>query len=363
MLALSCGLSLSAQGARADQSGSAAVYVRTDTDHTQVISPRLKLRTAVVDDDTHVDLAYSVDVWTSASVDIVASASEPVTEQRDEFNVGVDRVLGDFTLGLAYRYSTEPDYKSHGGSLGVSVNLADNAATLAFSAGGSVDRVGRSGDPNFSEDANTLTTGVSLTQVLDPNTVIQILYDLSAVRGYQVSAYRYVAFGSEGPCQSVAPFCRPEQSPDERLRHAVALRARRALSTEWSAGAGYRFYLDDWGILSHTAKADLAWAPRPQSTLALTYRFYTQGAADFYKAEYLASEVGRAYYTRDKELSPLSSHRVALELDWVWQLAHGESGLLTALAVASTFYRYHDFAMLDQSMAIEVTAVTGMEFP
>jgi hypothetical protein len=346
--------------ARADQSASAAVYVRTDTDHTRVISPRLKLRTAVPDDDTHVDLAYTADVWTSASVDIVASASEPVTEQRDELNVGVDHAFGDLTLGIGYRFSTEPDYESHGGSLGVALDLANRAVTLAVSAGGSVDRVGRAGDLNFDEDVNTLSTGISLTQVVDADTVVQGLYDLSVVRGYQASAYRYVAFGSTGPCLGAAALCRPEQNPLERMRHALALRARRALSTQWSLGGGYRFYLDDWGITSHTAKLDLAWAPQPRATLALSYRFYAQGAADHYKAQYLASEVALAHFTRDKELSPLSSHRVALELDWVWELAQG-SGLLTAISVASTFYRYDDFPMLRRSTAIEVTAVTGME--
>lgn len=346
---------------RAQHFASTAVYVRQDTDHTRVISPRLSLRAPVVD-DTYVDLAYSVDVWTSASVDIVASASQPVTEQRDELNVGVDHAFEDFTLRGAYRFSTEPDYQSHGGSLSVSWDFANKAATLAFFAGGSKDHVGRAGDDNFSEGVDSVTTGLSFTQVIDTDTLIQLQYDLAAVRGYQASAYRFVSFGSEGPCRGTAPLCRPEQNPRERLRHAIALRARRALATEWSVGAGYRAYLDDWGILAHTAKADLAWAPQPQATLALSYRFYTQSAADHYKPQYTASDVGAAYYTRDKELSPLTSHRAALELDWVWDLADGGSGLLTALAVASTFYRYDDFPMLDHATAIEVTVVVGMEF-
>ena len=351
-----------ATGTRADHTASAAVYVRSDTDHTQVISPRWKLRTALPDEQTHVDVAYSVDVWTSASVDIVASASKPVTEQRDELNLGVDRVFGDLTLRSNYRYSTEPDYVSHAGSVSIAWDLANKAVTLAWSATGSADHVGRAGDPNFAESVSTLSTGLSLTHVVDRNTVIQALYDLSAVRGYQSSAYRYVAFGSDGPCAAAASFCRPEHDPRERLRHALALRVRRALSTEWSVGGGYRAYVDDWGIVSHTAKADLAWAPLPRSTLALSYRYYTQNAADHYKAQYSASDVGLNYYTRDKELSPLSSQRVALEFDWVWELAHDGSGLLTAIAVGSTFYRYRDFSMLTQTTALEVTAVTGMEF-
>lgn len=347
--------------ARAQDAASAAVYVRHDTDHTRVISPRLKLQTTVAE-QTQLDLAYSVDVWTSASVDIVASASQPVTEQRDELNVAATHAFEDFTIGGAYRFSIEPDYESHGGSLNAAWDFANKAATLKWSAGGSADHVGRAGDPNFSESASTLTTGLTFTQVLDVNTLLQLQYDLAAVRGYQASAYRFVSFGSPGPCRASAPLCRPERDPRERLRHALAIRARRALGTSWSLGAGYRAYLDDWGIFSHTAKADLAWAPQRRATIALSYRFYTQSAADHYKPVYSASDVNLAYFARDKELSPLASHRAALELDWVWPLRDAGAGVLTALAVAGTFYRYRDFPMLDHASALEVTAVVGMEF-
>ena len=353
---------VSTEQARAEKSGTAGLYVRQDTDHTRVISPRLRLHAPLGDEQGHVDLAYSVDVWTSASVDIVASASEPVTEQRDELNLGVDRVFGDLTLGAAYRYSTEPDYESHGGSLSLAWELANKAFTLAWNAGGSADTVGRAGDPEFAEAVNTLTTGLALTQVLDQKTLLQLLYDFAYTRGYQASAYRFVSFGSPGPCSGTAPLCRPEENPRERLRHAIALRARRAWSSEWSSGASYRAYLDDWGLVSHTAKVDLAWAPQPKATLALGYRFYTQNAADHYQAQYLPSDLGLTYFTRDKELSPLSSHRIGLELDWVWELGQGQAGLLTALEVATTLYDYRDFPMLASSTALEVTFVTGMEW-
>jgi hypothetical protein len=107
----------------------------------------------------------------------------------------------------------------------------------------------------------------------------------------------------------------------------------------------------------------LAWAPQLKSTLALSYRFYTQSAASFYQAMYTAQEVGRAHFTRDRELSPLTTHRVALEFDWLWELGHGGSDLMTGVAVAPTFYAYANFPMLQHASAIEVTLVTGMEFP
>jgi hypothetical protein len=54
---------------------------------------------------------------------------------------------------------------------------------------------------------------------------------------------------------------------------------------------------------------------------------------------------------------------VAIELDWLWELGRGGSDLMTAIAIAPTFYAYSDFPMLRQVTALEVTAVAGMEFP
>src|SRR5262245_46082677 len=69
----------------AAQQAASAVYVRTDTDQTLVITPRVSVE-APVDDATRLNAAYSADVWSSASIDIRTSASRPVTERRDEIN-------------------------------------------------------------------------------------------------------------------------------------------------------------------------------------------------------------------------------------------------------------------------------------
>src|SRR5690348_10972572 len=104
-------------GASAQEVGT-ALYVRTDSDRTTVIAPRLR-GSVTIEEQTTLGVVYAVDVWTSASIDIMTSASQvPVTEQRDELNVSADHELTDVTLSLAYRYSVEPDYVSHGVSGG-----------------------------------------------------------------------------------------------------------------------------------------------------------------------------------------------------------------------------------------------------
>jgi hypothetical protein len=342
---------------RADEVA-AAVYVRTDTNNTVVVAPRVRAQ-AEVATDTQATVVYAVDVWTSASVDIMTSASRvPVTEQRDELNLSLDHEFEDVILTFAYRLSLEPDYVSHGGSGGFAYDFADNNATLAVGLSGSVDRVGRAGHPDFWRDAGTLGARVSFTQVLTRETLAQVMYELSRVSGYQVSPYRFVAIGGDGLCTSgvvsgagYAPLCVPENSPGTRMRHAIAFELRHALSASTSLSGAYRFYLDDWGLSSHTLRAEGSYLPGADTVLSLRYRFYTQTAVDHYRSRYAAPQ---AYVTSDKELSPLTSHRIGLELDHLWSL-EGGGNLTTTLSLAPIFYAYSDFIPLDSITAFEFT--------
>jgi hypothetical protein len=343
--------------ARAGEVG-AALYVRSDTDHTTVIAPRVRGQ-ADVAEGTKATLIYAVDVWTSASIDIMASASKrPVTEQRDELDLSIDHELQDLTFTAAYRYSVEPDYVSHGGSGGLSYDFADNNATAALGVSGSSDRVGRAGDPVFSRDAGTLGGRLSFTQVMGKETLTQLMYEISRVTGYQASPYRFVAIGG-GVCTAdaaaviaLAPLCVPENTPGERLRHAVALELRQALGAHWSLAGAYRFYTDDWGLTSHTARLEASHLLDAETILSARYRFYTQGAAEHYRASYLALQ---GYVTSDKELSPMSGHRIGLELERLWPFSDG-SQLTTTLSLAPLFYSYADFPPLRTITAYELTA-------
>jgi hypothetical protein len=357
---LALGCTVLALRARAQEAGM-AVYVRTDSDRTVVVAPRLRVQARVAE-PTRVSATYAADVWTSASIDIRTSASKvPVTEQRDEIDLSIDHEFQDANLTLAYRYSTEPDYVSHGLSGGFSYDFADNNTTFALGLAGNTDTVGRAGDPEFSKPVGTLGGRLSFTQVLGPNTLGQLMYEVSRVKGYQASAYRYVAIGG-GVCTLgaagetllpvLAPLCVPESSPDERLRHAVAVELRRAFGESWSIDGGYRVYFDDWGLMSHTVRAEVTYAPALGTILAARYRLYVQGAAEHYRSSYL---VPQPFVTSDKELSPLTSHRLALEFDRVFEFANGRTLTLT-WSVAPIYYAYSDFVPLDSITAFEVNA-------
>lgn len=333
----------------------AALYVRSDSDDTTVISPHARASRTVAE-STQVEASYAADVWTSASIDIRTSASvRPVTEQRDELDLGVTHESGDLALHAAYRLSIENDYESHGLSAGASIDLADNAATLDLGLGGFHDVVGRSGDPEFARALNTLDARIAFTQVIDPDTLSQLTYELALLDGYQASPYRFVGIGGTGFGCVAAVFCLSERAPETRMRHALAVLLQRALGQAVSATATYRYYTDDWNLDSHTVQARLAWSASDVTLIAVHYRFYTQGYADFYRTRYVTLPVPGEFFTRDRELSPLAYHRIGADLEGTFELDGGAKRLSATLALAGGFFRYDAFVGLQNTSAVEVT--------
>jgi hypothetical protein len=342
--------------ARGQEAG-AAVYVRHDDDHTTVVTPRLRVK-APVGEATTAEAVYSVDVWSSASIDIRTSASKRIVEQRDELDFNLGHDFDTLRLTGGYRYSTEPDYESHGGSVGAELDLAQRSTTLSATVTGTFDRVGRVGDAQFWRDASLVSVRVGVTQVLDPSTLVELLYEPAVQRGYLSSPYRQVGIGGEdGRCLGEVEYCLRESNPTERTRHAIALRAVRALGDQLSVNAGYRLYADDWALHSHTVEVGVSFMPDEPTLLSLAYRLYLQDAASHYRARYpdLRDD---GLYTSDKELSPMSAHRVALELERAFALGEGPGELTAVLSLGPTFYHYDDYLPLQEVTAWEVTLST-----
>ncbi|HTU59832.1 MAG TPA: DUF3570 domain-containing protein, partial [Polyangiales bacterium] len=213
-----------------------ALYVRTDSNATTVWAPRERLATRIAD-TAGLEATFAVDAWTSASVDIVTAATRNlrtgaphvVQEVRKEVTGGAYYEFGVVTLSGGYRYSAENDYWSHGGVGNLTIDLASKNTTLVFTGLGSSDQVGRSGDPFWRAQQSSMGGRISLTQVLDTKTLMQLSWETTRVAGYQASPYRFVAIGGAGTCKSTASLCVPEFVPDERYRSAAVARARRAL--------------------------------------------------------------------------------------------------------------------------------------
>jgi hypothetical protein len=343
------------------------LYYRADTNATTVWSPRQRV-SARFADTAGIDATFAADAWTSASIDIVTAATRDlatgaphqVHEVRKEVTAGAYYELSNVSLSGGYRYSTENDYWSNGGVANLSMDFANKNTTLVLSGFGSKDQVGRSGDHYWRAPQNSGGARLSLTQVLDRYTLLQLSWETTHVAGYQESPYRFVAIGGAGTCASTAPNCVPEQVPDERVRSAGVVRARRALGDKVSIGAEYRFYIDNWGLYSHTISPDLQWLVTEHGTIGLSYRYYTQSEADFYRPRYFAAP-SSGYLTRDRELSAMYWNRVGL--GYTQEFALSENTALTlGLRLGLARFKYLAFVGLSSVDAIEATGMLSLDF-
>lgn len=336
-----------------------AVFVRSDSDRTLVVSPRVQLKKRA--GDTELAATYAADIWTSASIDIRASASKPVTEQRDEVDGVLVHELSDVTLSGSYRYSKENDYESHGGSAGLVWDFARNNATLALSFNLFKDTVGQSGVPQMAEDLVTIGGRVSFTQVLTESSLAQLTYEFSHLAGYLESPYRFVGIGGTGLGCEGSWVCLRERVPDDRVRHALALTVRQALTSNVSLGLNYRLYLDSWDMTSHTAAVDLAWLIGRMTSLTLRYRFYMQSAVGFYRRIYPVLPGLDDYLTRDRELSGMGDQRLGVELAQRFALDSQDTQLVLSANVGGVRYAYDDFVGLQRVLALEATFAAAVE--
>ena len=340
---------------------SSAVYVRSDTDRTTIVSPEIRVGGRA--GNATAAATYTVDAWTGASVDVVTAATGPIHERRNE----VDGALGyegrTIKVSTNYRYSYEPDYQSHGLTVGVTDELAGKNTTLSVEALGTADQVGRSGDPNFSQPVKSIGGRVAIAQVIGPKTLAEIGAQTTLVDGYQASPYRFVAIGDLGTCTSNAPFCIPEQVPGQRLRTALTARGRHAFGRTISMGLDYRFYFDDWGVRSHAIQPDVAWRLSDTQTLSFRYRYATQSEAFFYQPRYLDIAMTTGFVTRDRKLSALLSNEVGVQ--YLHRIESEDGDRVVVWGLRSTVSRadFLAYVGLDHVWAVELTALVGLDLP
>ncbi|MDB4957415.1 MAG: hypothetical protein JWO36_4984 [Myxococcales bacterium] len=322
--------------ARGDTGFTSKVQVYSDSDHTQVISPIVQAQ-ADVSADTNVSLGYTVDAVSSASVDIVSQASPTVIhDNRHQASAGMSHTFGSITARGGYSYSKENDYLSHSFELGLQDELFDKNTTLAIGYGLSLNSVGRANDTNFERSLTVQHIATSWTQVISQRLIAQLTYELGYASGFQASPYRFVPVRMS---PDAAPdFWVPETDPDTRWRHAIVVGINRAIGEDSSVQGDYRFYLDTWGITSHTFGARYFAHLAKRVELRLRNRLYTQNAASFYQSTYTAAA---KYITFDRELSPLWSETIGTKLTYGFS-DHVEG----ELKLDVFYYSYADFTPL-----------------
>ncbi len=346
-------------------SSDSSVY--SDTDNVLVVTSQLGVARKFGEGGGQVSATGVVDVVSAASVDVVAAASKRFSEVRSEANFAISHEVGSFLPSLNYRYSIEPDYRSQGVGAGVQKRLGGADTVLGLNYQLTLDTIGRSGTPFsvFSRALATHSAELGLTQNLSTRMVLRGVYTLTVQEGYMAKVYRFVPlFDASGLARAKSDGAKldldtfneyrlaarsPEQVPDSRVRHALALRGLYYLEgLEASLRVDYRFYIDNWAVTANTLELSFYKTLSELFMLDLFTRGYQQSAASFYKSQYVVNQPNEVphYRTVDRKLSPYDmvsvGARIELHTDPI--TAYFElSGMYTA---------FTDYLFIDHEIAL-----------
>ena len=264
----------------------------------------------------------SIDTWTGATTPALYD------ERHDMYGLGITRRLEEWTAGLDAAYGTERDYRSRSAKVTVGRDLLARNTTLTGAFGITRDDLTPIGTQIGVGDRTTWQAEGTWTQVWAKNLTGQAVYAFSAERGILSNPYHRINLFHLFNAKSPLVFRQGTQSdlvwrethPDRRDGHAIAYRTNAALPWRGAVNAEYRFYRDDWGVLSHTA--ELRYPQYLWRTLLLRprYRYYWQTASNFFKERYDGTE---EFMTSDLRLSPFSTHLVGVKLGYTWPFGLG----------------------------------------
>ena len=255
---------------------------------------------------------YYVDMVSSASIDVVTTASS-YTEERTQYSVGADYLTGKTTISGGITRSTENDYDATTYGFGVSQDFFGDLTTLAMSVSFGDDIVRRNGDDEFEDEANRVRYAVNLSQVITRNMIMSATVESVIDEGFLNNPYRSVRFCLDGDadnCGSAA--YEAELYPRTRNSDAFGLRAKYFLPYRAAVKGEARVYRDSWGIEAWNWELKYVHPIGDQWLVEAKIRQYQQTkGADFYSDLFDFREQTN-FRARDKELAAYTNNNLGL---------------------------------------------------
>jgi len=162
--------------------------------------------------------------------------------------------------------------------------------------------IGGNGDmrhPDYgSSGRQTYTASFSFSQVIDTRLQGSLLLDVVEQRGYLGLPFHRVYFTDATDAV--------EKLPSGRFKLPIGVRVNYFLGDNIIFRGYYRYYMDNWGLRSHTASLETAVKLTPFFSVTPFYRWYMQTAADYF-APYEAHQKTDDFYTSNYALSAFHS--------------------------------------------------------
>lgn len=169
----------------------------------------------------------------------------------------------------------------------------------------SASRGGSEGDNIPSSGRNTFDASFDLSQVVNKRMQVSFLTDGVVQQGYLGLPFYRVYF-NDGSVHI-------ENLPDFRFKLPVGMRLNYFLGDKIILRSYYRFYMDDWGVRSHTVSLETPVKITPFVSLSPFYRYYIQTAANFF-APYGEHTAADAYYSSNYDYAAFTSNYEGINL-------------------------------------------------
>lgn len=316
-----------------------AMYHRYQGGGVSIDGPSVLVRKKVLD-DLSLSANYYVDSVSSASIDVMATAS-PYSEERKEVSLGADYLHDKSIFSVSVTQSEENDYSAQTISLGVSQDFFGDLTNVSLGVSKGDDEVRQNGNDSFAEDVSRMNYRVSVSQVLTKNLLAGLNVEIVSDEGYLNNPYRaYRYLDADSPRgYSYAT----ELYPDTRTSTAASIKLRYYLGALVAQSAAIygdvRRYQDTWGISANTYSLGYTQSIAQDWLLDIRARYYQQGQADFYQ-DIFARANQYNYMARDKEMSAFKDWSFGIKGRYLWKFGPSNAIKSTAVTLAVDHLRF-----------------------
>lgn len=289
-----------------------SVVRQYDDGRTYVLSPAVDISGTFNNDTMTLSAGSAQDMVSSASADVITfgskGADSRIADRRYEYSAGFSTLIPDGTLSVGYIQSDENDYHSKTVTAGATreFNTKNTVVSIGFSNGN--DNILSASNKSFSEFMRNQVYSLSLTQILSKVSLVQLIYDFRVENGFLASPYRRAKFEdtSTGTISS-----RDENHPHTRNRNAFAVKYN-YFQESWatSLATTYRFYVDSWGVASHTLEERVTKEFTKKFQLSISLRYYMQSKARFFEDYY--QDPSAPFYSGNNTLATYNTYMIGL---------------------------------------------------
>ncbi len=256
---------------------------------------------------------FAAELGLSGRLDIRTSADAAIrgSSEHDYKSIGINggivRDFDDLRTSLGLAVSISHDVNSPLG--GVPAPLTSTSLVVENQNGTRIT--------NGSRPKNVVDLVLSFNRVLGQSTVGRVDYSFDYASGYLTDPYKIISVvqppDSADPGEPVDQLY--ERRPSKRASHALAVAVRHRIHGAITE-TGYRFFLDDWGIRSHTVSLSLHAPLSRRIDIEPHARWYHQNRADFSRPFLVQGAPLPQYVSSDARLAEFNALTYGLNVSF-----------------------------------------------